>query len=101
MKKENVITNFEDRLINRRLSQIRILVGSCDTIGNKKTGRIFNVKLRVNYFVKTVLGVQIDAEQEIEFTLKKTKFFNQYKAELNDCQQQVVRRNVGGSPSGF
>ena len=29
----------------------------------------------VNYFVQTVLEAQIDAEQEIEFTLKKTKFF--------------------------
>ena len=46
----------------------------------------------ISYFVQTVLDAQIDAEQEIEFTLKKTKFFDQHKDELNDRQQKVVRR---------
>lgn len=40
----------------------------------------------INYFVQTVLDAQIDAEQEIEFTLKKTKFFDQHKDSLNDRQ---------------
>lgn len=55
----------------------------------------------INYFVKTVLDAQIDAEQEIEFTLKKTKFFDQHKNELNERQQKVVRRMLEEGHQGF
>ncbi|WP_350290200.1 Fic family protein [uncultured Croceitalea sp.] len=55
----------------------------------------------INYFVKTVLDAQIDAEQEIEFTLKKTKFFDQHKKNLNERQQKVVKRMLGEGHLGF
>lgn len=55
----------------------------------------------INYFVQTVLDAQIDAEQEIEFTLKKTKFFDNYKNALNERQQKVVRRMLEEGHHGF
>ena len=55
----------------------------------------------INYFVKTVLDAQIDAEQEIEFTLKKTKFFDNHKDALNERQQKVVRRMLEEGHQGF
>nr|WP_298994832.1 Fic family protein [uncultured Allomuricauda sp.] len=55
----------------------------------------------INYFVKTVLDAQIDAEQEIEFTLKRTKFFDQHKNSLNERQQKVVRRMLDEGHQGF
>lgn len=55
----------------------------------------------INYFVQTVLDAQIDAEQEIEFTLKKTKFFDSHKDALNDRQQKVVRRMLEEGYQGF
>ena len=55
----------------------------------------------INYFVQTVLDAQIDAEHEIEFTLKKTKFFDQHKDELNERQQKVVRRMLEEGDQGF
>lgn len=55
----------------------------------------------INYFVQTVLDAQIDAEHEIEFTLKKTKFFDQHKSELNERQQKVVRRMLEEGHQGF
>ncbi len=55
----------------------------------------------INYFVGTVLDAQIDAAQEIEFTLKKTKFFDQHKSELNERQQKVVRRMLEEGYQGF
>lgn len=55
----------------------------------------------INYFVKTVLDAQIDAEQEIEFTLKKTKFFDQHKDWLNERQQKVVHRILEEGYQGF
>ncbi len=55
----------------------------------------------IKYFVETVLDAQIDAEKEIEFTLKKTKFFDQHKNELNERQQKVVRRMLEEGYQGF
>lgn len=55
----------------------------------------------VNYFVQTVLEAQIDAEQEIEFTLKKTKFFDQFKNGFNDRQVKAVRRMLDEGHKGF
>jgi len=55
----------------------------------------------INYFVQTVLDAQMDAEQEIEFTLKKTKFFDRHKDELNERQQKVVRRMLEEGHRGF
>jgi Fic family protein len=77
--------------------------------GNKKTyydalqraQRSNEITDWINYFVKTVLDAQIDAEQEIEFTLKKTKFFDEHKDELNDRQQKVVRRMLEEGHQGF
>ncbi|WP_350284633.1 Fic family protein [uncultured Croceitalea sp.] len=55
----------------------------------------------INYFVRTVLDAQIDAELEIEFTLKKTKFFDELKDSLNERQQKVVRRMLEEGHQGF
>lgn len=55
----------------------------------------------INYFVKTVLDAQIDAEKEIEFTLKKTKFFDSNKNALNERQQKVIRRILEEGHHGF
>ncbi|TXN37246.1 Fic family protein [Flagellimonas hymeniacidonis] len=77
--------------------------------GNKKTyydalqnaQRSNEITNWINYFVQTVLDAQIDAEQEIEFTLKKTKFFDQHKDELNERQQKVVKRMLEEGHQGF
>ncbi|MFS4493221.1 Fic family protein [Maribacter sp. 2308TA10-17] len=67
-----------------------------------KTGQRSNeITDWINYFVRTVLDAQIDAEKEIEFTLKKTKFFDQHKNELNERQQKVVRRMLEEGHQGF
>ena len=55
----------------------------------------------INYFVKTTLDAQIDAEEQIEFTLKKTKFFDRFKNQLNDRQVTVVKRMLEEGPKGF
>lgn len=55
----------------------------------------------ISYFVQTVLNAQIDAEQEIEFALKKTKFFDNHKDALNDRQQKVVQRMLDEGHLGF
>lgn len=55
----------------------------------------------IEYFVKTILDAQIEAESQIEFTLRKAKFFDQYKDQLNDRQRTVINRMLEEGPGGF
>lgn len=55
----------------------------------------------IKYFVETTLEAQIQAEGLIEFTLKKAKFFDQYKDQLSERQLKVVRRMLEEGPQGF
>ncbi len=53
------------------------------------------------YFSSTVLGAQSRAEESIDFILKKTKFFDQFKEQLNKRQMKVIRRMLDAGPKGF
>jgi len=53
------------------------------------------------YFSNTVLEAQSRAEEGIEFILKKTKFFDQFKDRLNKRQMKVIRRMLDEGPKGF
>lgn len=55
----------------------------------------------ISYFSKMALQAQIQAEEEIGFTLKKTKFFDRYESVLNVRQLKVIRRMLEEGPKGF
>jgi Fic family protein len=55
----------------------------------------------IAYFVQTALDAQIDAENEIEFTLRKTRFFDLHKSELNERQLKAISRMLDEGPMGF
>lgn len=55
----------------------------------------------VEYFVSTTLEAQREAEKQIEFTLQRAKFFDQYKDQLNERQRMVINRMLDEGPSGF
>lgn len=55
----------------------------------------------IEYFIKTSLAAQVEAEEQIEFTLKKTKFFDRFKGKLNDRQLTVIRRMLEEGTKGF
>jgi Fic family protein len=55
----------------------------------------------VTWFVGMVLEAQIQAEEQIDFTLKKTKLFDQMRDQLNERQLQVLRRMLDEGPHGF
>ncbi len=55
----------------------------------------------IAYFVNTILDAQMEAETQIDFTLKKTRFFYRYKDKLNDRQLTVVKRMMEEGPIGF
>lgn len=55
----------------------------------------------IAYFIKTSLNAQAEAEEQIEFTLKKTKFFDRFKDKLNHRQLAVIRRMLEEGTKGF
>lgn len=54
----------------------------------------------LGYFVPVVLAAQIAAKATIDFTLKKTKFIDRHKGQLNDRQRKAILRMLE-SPEGF
>ncbi|WKN45385.1 Fic family protein [Tunicatimonas pelagia] len=53
------------------------------------------------YFVDMVLDAQTQAEELIDFTLKKTRFFDRFKNSLNERQLKAIRRMLDEGPKGF
>ncbi len=60
-----------------------------------------DVALWVTWFVNIALEAQIQAEELIEFTLKKTRLFDRWKDDLNERQNQILRRMLEEGPDGF
>ena len=48
-----------------------------------------------------MLAAQTEAEAQVEFILKKTRFFDRYRDQLNDRQTKVVKRMLEEGPKGF
>jgi Fic family protein len=67
----------------------------------KKAQRSNEITSWVAYFVGTALDAQKEAETQIDFTLKKTKFFDRFKNELNDRQLTVIKRMLEEGAKGF
>jgi len=55
----------------------------------------------IRYFVSVIVDAQILAQEHIEFTLKKTRFFQRFHDRLNERQLRVIRRMVEEGPQGF
>jgi Fic family protein len=55
----------------------------------------------INYFVNVILDAQINTEEQIDFTLKKTKFFDRFQNQLNERQLRIVLRMLEEGPEGF
>jgi len=55
----------------------------------------------VGYFVRMTLEAQSFAEEQINFTLKKTKFFDRFKDQFNERQLKVMKRVLEEGPAGF
>jgi len=55
----------------------------------------------VYYFGQVILNAQRDAKELVEFTVKKAKFFDQYKSELNERQLKVINRMLENGTQGF
>ncbi len=55
----------------------------------------------IHYFVNMLLESQIDAEKQITFIVKKSKFLNGFENKLNERQIKVLRRMLKEGVEGF
>ncbi|WP_163381381.1 Fic family protein [Cyclobacterium sp. SYSU L10401] len=55
----------------------------------------------ITYFLTMAIEAQDQAESLIDFTLKKTQFFDRFASTLNERQLKVVRRMLEEGPKGF
>jgi len=55
----------------------------------------------LRYFTGMVIDAQMDAERQISFILRKSKFFQRYQDLLNERQRKVIRRVFAAGPGGF
>ena len=67
----------------------------------EKAQRLNEITPWMEYFVKTALDAQREAETQIEFTLKKTKFFDRFKDQFNERQLTVIKRMLEEGTKGF
>lgn len=77
-------------------------VGKKDYYGAlKKAQRSNEITPWLGYFVNVVLQAQTDAEELITFTIKKAKFFDRFRNQLNQRQETVISRMLEEGPAGF
>ena len=55
----------------------------------------------INYFVDVILSAQQYAEDQIDFALKKTRFFDRFRDQLTERQLKVIKRMLEEGPQGF
>ena len=55
----------------------------------------------INYFASIILEAQQDAKIMVQFTLKKTLFYDRYKSQLNERQLKVINKMLASGADGF
>lgn len=53
------------------------------------------------YFTEMSRSAQLQAEEEVRFTIRKAQFFDRLKGQLNDRQVRVIQRMMAEGPGGF
>lgn len=67
----------------------------------KKAQRTMNITEWVSYFVDVAIAAQQSAEDLVTFSLKKVRFFDKYKNDLNERQFKVIKKMLDAGPAGF
>ena len=67
----------------------------------KKAQSRLEVTEWVIYFATTILEAQQDAREMVQFTLRKARFFDTYKGQLNERQLKVVHKMLENGIDGF
>ena len=67
----------------------------------KKASSSNEVTAWVNYFVNAILNAQDDAEEQINFVLKKSLFYQKFEKQLNERQLKIINRMLQAGIKGF
>jgi len=67
----------------------------------EKAQRANEITEWIKYFVNVTIDAQTFAEEQIDFTLRKTVFFDRFKDQLNARQLKVVKRMLEEGAKGF
>lgn len=67
----------------------------------KQAQRTLDITEWIAYFAQVILDAQRDAKAMVLFTLKKAKFYDHYKNQLDERQTKVIGRMLSEGPAGF
>jgi Fic family protein len=67
----------------------------------KNAQRTLEITDWVIYFAKVILDAQRNAKLMVQFTLKKSKFFELHKSNLNESQLKVINKMLDRGIEGF
>lgn len=98
---EKILSQHAGRPVILSLSQVIESDKKAYYSALKKGQRSNEVNEWLKYFIGVILKAQKLAEEQIEFVIKKTRFFDQYKDVLNARQLKAVRKMLDQGPSGF
>ncbi len=98
---EKVLSQHADRPVILSLSQV-IEANKNAYYSALKIGQQSNeVTNWLRYFIEVILQAQQYAEEQIDFVLRKTRFFDQHKDRLNARQQKAINKMLDQGPTGF
>lgn len=55
----------------------------------------------LDYFVSVIVAAQQDTEDQVDFVLKKTMFFDRYRGQFSERQLKAINRVLEEGPKGF
>ncbi len=55
----------------------------------------------ITWFATIALDAQVQAEEHIDFTLRKTRLLDRFTGQLNERQMQILQRMLEEGPKGF
>lgn len=67
----------------------------------KEASKTIEITNWIQYFLETILRAQLDSEANINFILKKAKFFDKIHDKCNDRQMKVIKRMMEAGIKGF
>ncbi len=67
----------------------------------KKAQRTLEITGWLKYFATVIVEAQADARLMVQFTLKKARYFDQYKKQLNERQLKVIHKMLDKGAEGF
>lgn len=67
----------------------------------KEASRSNEITGWIQYFLNLILHAQLSTEEQINFIIHKTKFFDTFSSQFNDRQMKVIKRMMRSGPKKF